>query len=186
MKRSLRDFLTMLVVAVVIFLVLRNTVQTFVVYGPSMEPNFVAQQRLLVSKIVYRIHEPERGDVIVFRPPHNQRDSYIKRIIGLPGESVEIKEGTVYIHQKDGTVLQLDESYIKKPATRSFKGDMVPKNEYFVLGDNRDNTNDSRNGWTVPRESIIGKAWLSIWPPNEWGLAANYPLQEQIASATND
>ena len=186
MKQPLRDFLIMVAIAVVIFVGLRSAILTVDIYHPSMEPNFWEGQRLLINKVVYKIHEPERGDVIIFRPPNNQRETFIKRIIGLPGESVEIKEGTVYIHQEDGNVLLLDEPYIKEPSTRSFKGGTIPENEYFVLGDNRNISNDSRNGWTVPRNNIIGKAWISIWPPNLWGLAANYPLQEQIASATDN
>ena len=185
MKHTLRDLLIMVIIAAAIFIGLRSTAQTYVVYGPSMEPNFWENQRLIVNKVVYRIHEPERGDVIVFRPPDNQRDSYIKRIIGLPGETVEVKDGLVYIHQENGNVLQLDEPYVKELSNRPFKGNKIPENEYFVLGDNRNNTNDSRNGWTTPSESIIGKAWVSIWPPDKWGLAANYPLQEQIANAAN-
>ena len=122
----------------------------------------------------------------MFRPPNDQRDSYIKRIIGLPGELVEVRDGAVYIHQKDGNIERLYEPYVQNIAARDYQGDTIPRDEYFVLGDNRNNTNDSRNGWTVPRQNIIGKAWLSIWPPDEWGLAANYSLQGQIASATND
>ena len=186
MNKSLRDFLIMIAIAVVVFIGLRTTVQTFVVHGPSMQPSFYEDQRLLVSKLAYKFHEPERGDIIVFRPPYDDRDSYIKRIIGLPGEYVAMKQGRVYIHQADGSVLELDEPYIKEPARHSFAGDPIPANEYFVLGDNRNNTNDSRSGWTVPAEDIIGKAWISIWPPDRWGLAANYPLQEQVASAASD
>jgi len=151
-----------------------------------MEPNFWSEQRLLVSKLVYSIHEPERGDVIIFHPPNRMRDSYIKRIIGLPGESVTIEDGTVSIHQADGSVLLLDEPYVKEEANSIYIGHPIPENEYFVLGDNRNNTNDTRNGWKVPLENIIGKAWLSVWPPDKWGLAANYPLQEQIAIAKNE
>jgi len=176
MKRSVREFLILLAIAVVIFVGLRSAVQTFVVYGPSMEPNFWDEQRLLVSKVVYKIHEPERGDVIVFHPPDMKRDSYIKRIIGLPGESVTIEDGEVYIHKQDGSVLLLDEPYIKEVPSQPFNGDIIPENEYFVLGDNRNSSNDSRNGWTVKREDIIGKAWVLIWPPKEWGLAPNYSL----------
>lgn len=186
MKSSLRDFLVMAAVAALVFVALRTTVQTFVVYGPSMQPSFWEEQRLLVNKLVYNFHEPQRGDVIIFRPPHNQRDTYIKRVIGLPGEVVEMKLGRVYIHERDGSVVLLDEPYIKEPARRSFKSEPIPPGEYFVLGDNRNNTNDSRNGWTVPRHNIIGKAWVSIWPPDRWGLAANYPLQGQVASAASD
>ncbi len=186
MKQSLRDFLIMLVIAVAVFVGLRTTVQTFIIHFPSMEPNFWEGQRLLVNKVVYKIHKPERGDVIIFRPPNNQRESFIKRIIGLPGESVEIKEGAVYIYKEDGSVLLLDEPYIEEPSGRSFKGGKIPENEYFVLGDNRNGSNDSLIGWTVPRNNIIGKAWLSIWPPNLWGLAANNPLEEQLASAAGN
>jgi len=147
-----------------------------------MEPNLQERQRILINKVVYAFHEPERGDVIVFHPPNNRQADYIKRIIGLPGESVEIKQGTVYIH-KDGNILPLDEPYIKEQLTRTFDGDPIPQDEYFVLGDNRNNSNDSRSGWTVKREDIIGKAWLSIWPP---GLIPNYSLEEQLASSTNE
>jgi len=186
MKRSVREFLILLALAIIIFVGLRSTIQTFVVYGPSMEPNFGDQQRLLVNKLVYKIHEPERGDVIVFHPPDRMRDSYIKRIIGLPGESVSIEDGEVHIHKPDGSVLVLDEPYVTDVANSPYIGFPIPENEYFVLGDNRNNTNDSRNGWRVPDENIIGKTWLSIWPPDKWGLAANYPLKEQIANATNE
>ena len=187
MKKTIRDFLIMIAIAVVVFLGLRLTLQTYVIQGPSMEPNFETGQRLLVNKVVYNFHEPERGDVIIFRPPYEDRESFIKRVIGLPGERVEIRQGQVYIHQPDGTVLELDESdYIEDPAIRPYLSNVIPEGEYFVLGDNRNNTDDSRNGWTVPAEDIIGKAWLSIWPPSMWGLAANYPFPEQVANAASD
>ena len=181
MKTLLRDILITLVLAAIIFLGLQATVQKFVVDGPSMNTKFRHGQQLLVNKAVYKfLHEPERGDVIVFHSPGDRQGDYIKRIIGLPGESVEIQEGIVYIHTADGTMVPLDEPYITKPARDPFKGFKIPENEYFVLGDNRNNSDDSRQGWTLPRQNIIGKAWLSIWPPDEWGLAANYPLQGQI------
>jgi len=142
-----------------------------------MEPGFEEGQRLLINKVVYKFYEPERGDVIVFHPTNNRRADYIKRIIALPNESVEIKDGEVYIHQ-NGKVSVLAEPYIKEPPSRDFRGDIIPEDEYFVLGDNRNNSNDSRNGWTVRRQNIIGKAWLKIWPPGEWGLVPNYPLEE--------
>jgi signal peptidase I len=142
-----------------------------------MEPSIQIDQRILISKVGYYFHEPERGDIITFYQ-HGNREAvpFIKRIIGLPGESVEIKQGIVYIHKIDGNVLPLDEPYIKEAPSEPFKGDTIPENEYFVLGDNRNNSGDSRIGWTVKREDIIGKAWLSIWPPGEWGLAPNYSI----------
>ncbi len=187
MKTFLRDALTTLILAVVIFFGVRATVLHSVVVSPSMMPSLQVKQHLIINKVVYKFHEPERGDVIVFHPTNNQPGDYIKRIIGLPGESVEIKDGIVYIHQKDGNVLPLlDEPYVTEPAERPFKGDTIPENEYFVLGDNRNNSDDSRSGWTIPRQKIVGKAWLSIWPRDRWGLAANYPLQEQIDSLPNN
>jgi len=145
-----------------------------------MEPNFQEGQRVLVNKVIYKFREPERGDVIVLHPPPPYSPKaipFIKRIIGLPGESVEINEGIVYIHKEDGSVLPLDEPYVIKPAKYPFKGNTIPENEYFVLGDNRNNSDDSRNGWTLPRQNIIGKAWLSIWPPDRWRLVANYSYE---------
>ena len=179
MGTFLRETITTLVLAAVIFFGLQATIQNFSVDGPSMNPNFHNGQLLLVNKIVYRFHEPERGDVIVFSPPGNRRGDYIKRIIGLPGESIDINDGTVHI-LRDGDTFPLNEPYIIEPAHAPYQRGIIPKNEYFVLGDNRNNSGDSRTGWLVPQQNIIGKAWLSIWPPEEWGLAPNYPLQEQI------
>ena len=146
-----------------------------------MQPGLHEGQRLLVNKVAYSFHEPERGDIIVFQPPNNRQSDYIKRIIASPGDTIEIKNGSVYVND-----VKLDEPYISEKAKSNFKEDEVPEGDYFVLGDNRNSSNDSRRGWTVPRENIIGKAWLSIWPPREWGLAPNYSLEEQMAGSTNE
>ncbi len=177
MKHLLRDILVPIILAVAIFFILHTLVPSFVIVSSSMEPSLQVKQRILVNKVVYNLHEPERGDIITFYP-HSDREAvpFIKRIIGLPGESIEIKQGIVYIHKEDGTVLPLDEPYIKESPSHPFMGDIIPDNEYFVLGDNRNNSSDSRTGWTVKLEDIIGKAWLSIWPPQEWGLAPNYSI----------
>lgn len=175
MKAFFRETIITLILALVIFFTLQSTLKSFEIHLSSMENSLHEGQRVLVSKITYRFHEPERGDVIIFRTSNNQR--FIKRIIALPGESVEIRGGTVYIHQ-NGTVFPLDEPYIKEQPNNDFQRDIIPENEYFVLGDNRNNSNDSRKGWTVKREDIIGKAWLSIWRPEWWGLAPNYSFDE--------
>ncbi len=188
MRAFLREILVIIIAAVAIFFLLQTTVQTSVVVGVSMEPSLQDGQQLLINKVVYHLHEPRRGDIIIFHPPlpySPKATPFIKRIIALPGESVEIRDGEVYIHQ-NGKVFVLDEDdYIKEPPHRDFRGDIIPEDEYFVLGDNRNNTNDSRNGWTVPRQNIIGKAWLSIWPPGEWGLVSNYSLNEQLESSVS-
>lgn len=179
MKTFLRDTVMTLIIAVVIFFGLQVTVQSFIVDGPSMTPSFHDGQRILVNKAVYSFHEPERGDVVIFRSPNSRQDDYIKRIIGLPGESVEIIEGIVYIHRGDDDALLLDEPYIIEPGKKTFRGETMPDNEYFVLGDNRKNSNDSRHGWTLPRQNIIGKVWLSLWPPDTWGLMPDYTYQAE-------
>ncbi|MFH1002874.1 MAG: signal peptidase I [Chloroflexota bacterium] len=183
MKAFFRDTIATLVLALVLFFTLQATLQSFIVIGYSMEPSFHEAQRIMVNRIVYRLHDPQRGDVIVFQAPNGQNGDYIKRVIGLPGESVEIRDGTVYI-RRDGQTFSLDEPYIKSTPSYNYHGGVIPANEYFVLGDNRNNSNDSHNGWLAARNDIIGKAWLSIWPPDEWGLAPNYALTPQVASAT--
>ncbi len=176
MRVFLREILGTLILAVVIFFLLQATVLCSIVVGTSMEPNFESGQRILVNKVVYYFHEPERGDVIVFQRSSSKVD-YIKRIIGLPGESVEIKTGTVYIHDDDKVII-LDEPYIKEPPRDNFRGHTIPDEQYFVLGDNRRNSSDSRNRWLVEDKDIIGKAWLSIWPPDKWGVVLNYSFKE--------
>ena len=184
MKAFLRDTLLIIVAAVVISLLIPTTVQKSSVNGYSMEPSFQDEQQLLINKVVYYLHEPERGDVIIFHPPppyNSETTPFIKRIIALPGDIIEIKNGAVYVNG-----LKLDEPYIKEPPAYNFQQKKIPENEYFVLGDNRNSASDSHNGWTVPRQNIIGKAWLSIWPPGEWGLAPNYSLNEQLEGSGSE
>ena len=181
MKAFLREILVTLILAIVVFFALQATVQSFIVVGSSMEPGLYAGQRLLIIKVAYAFGEPERGDIIVFHPPDNRQVDYIKRIVALPGDTIEVKEGAIYVNGS-----QLNEPYIKDPPRYTIHEQKIARNEYFVLGDNRNNSNDSHNGWTVPHQNIIGKAWLSIWPPDEWGLVPNYPLQRQIDSPTQE
>jgi signal peptidase I len=183
MKGIIRDTLVTLLIAAVVYLGLRTAVQSFRVDGPSMQPNFETGQWLLVNKVVYKIHSPQRGDVIVFKSPHDRNSNLIKRVIGLPGESVDLRDGVVYVHEEDGQTISLDEPYITYPDTRSFTGTVIPEGYIFVLGDNRRVADDSRYGWLVPDQDVIGKAWLSTWPPSDWGLAANrHPIEELVSS----
>jgi signal peptidase I len=171
MRTFLREILVTVILALVIFLLLQASVQSFVIVERCMEPNFQEGERVLVNKLAYHFGEPERGDVIILHPPFDPKAVYIKRVIALPGDTVEVKGGAVYVN---GT--KLDEPYIKEPPAYTLGKEIIPENEYFVLGDNRNNANDSHNGWTVPRQNIIGKAWLTFWPPGEWGLVRHYPL----------
>ena len=180
MKHFFREIIGTVVLAVIIFALLQTTFQTFIVVGSSMEPNFQWTQRVLINKISYNFHEPERGDVVVLKPTDNEDVDYIKRIIGLSGDKIEVKDGVVYVNDSP-----LDEPYIKELPNYTLSRREVPDDNYFVLGDNRNNSNDSHNGWTVPREHIVGKVWLSIWPPGQWGTTDSYSIQEQIVNPTD-
>lgn len=175
MKSFIRELLITAVMALLIFLAVQATIQTFVVVGTSMQPTFEDGQRLVVNKFLFNLGQPHRGDVIIFVPPNAQAVDYIKRVIGLPGDTVEVKQGIVYVNG-----VKLDEPYIHNRATYSMPAEKVPAGTYFVLGDNRGNSNDSHNGWVVPKQNVVGKAWISIWPPGRWGPALNYPLNKQL------
>ncbi len=177
MKSFFREVVVTFAIAVAVFFLLQTTIQSSVVVGSSMEPSFQDGQRLIVNKAAYRFGEPSRGDIIIFHPPNEFGRDYIKRVIGLPGDTIEIKGGAVSVNG-----IAMKEPYIKASPYYDIPLYRVKEDSYFVLGDNRNNSNDSHNGWTVPRQNVIGKALLSIWPPDEWSLAPNYPLQEQVGS----
>ncbi len=175
MKSYLRQILITLLIALVIFGAVHSTLESREVRLTSMEPSFHEGQRLLVNKVTYHFGSPQRGDVIIFHSPTNPSEAYIKRVIGLPGERVEIKQGDVYIN---GKLLQ-EPDYIPKTYANS-ANTLVPPDRYFVLGDNRNHSNDSPDwvaiteGGAIPEEDIIGKVWLCFWPLSEWGLSPSY------------
>ena len=176
MRAFFRELIITAVLALVVFFGLRFTIDTVIILGISMEPSFYSGQRVLVSKVTYRMHQPERGDVIIFEPSNGIEEDLIKRIIARPGDTVEIKDGAVYLNDT-----RLNEPYIKSPPSYHLAKQEIPAGNYFVLGDNRNRSSDSHNGWVVPRQNIIGKAWLSIWPPPKWGLVPDYSLSDQLA-----
>jgi signal peptidase I len=145
-----------IVIAVLINLFLAQATR---VYGSSMEPNLHTDQRLVVEKVSYRLHTPHRGDVVVVRMPERGPDLLIKRIIALPGETIDIRNGTVYINQQP-----LDEPYLVRRSGSSYGPTTVPEGHVFVLGDNRGASNDSRVFGAVSIDRIVGRAWLSYWP----------------------
>lgn len=167
--RSLvREILETVLLTVVLFLVINTVTGRSQVNGSSMEPTLHNGQYLIISKITYWIHPPERGDVIVLHPPNNVGEDYIKRIVGLPGERVEIREGKVWA---DGVML--DEPYISNAP--SYSGSWTLKEEeYLVFGDNRNNSSDSHSWGPLEEGSIVGKAWLSYWPPERWGIVKHH------------
>lgn len=170
--RVIREMLITLTLALAMFLVLQLTIQSSVVVGSSMQPNLQDGQRLVVSKAAYFLSTPQRGDVVIFRSPGNTRTEFIKRVIGLPGDTVAVQDGTVLVNGK-----ALDEPYIASQPRYTLNPQTVPDDSYFVLGDNRNNSNDSHMGWTVPRQNIVGKGWLSIWPPADWGTIKRQPIE---------
>ncbi|MBU0492946.1 MAG: signal peptidase I [Chloroflexi bacterium] len=164
----MREVLETAVITLFIFFVVQIGIQNYKVLGSSMEPNLHQGQYLLVNKIEYRLHAPARGDIIVFHYPNNPSDDYVKRIIGLPGETLEIRDGAVYA---DG--VQLDEPYLRAQTTSRYTG-VVPEDTVFVMGDNRGNSSDSRSWGALPLRYIVGRAVLCYWPPEQWTILPGY------------
>lgn len=171
MKRLIYSFLEVLEVALIavvsVFLVRTFLVQPFLVSGESMSPNFSDGDYLLIDELTYRFREPNRGEVVVFRYPGDEKVTYfIKRVIGLPGETVTIKNGAVYISSGGDTEgFLLDERYLSDRVITS--GDETIKlaeDQYFVLGDNRSFSFDSRTWGLLGEDEIVGLARLRLWP----------------------
>lgn len=178
MRPSLREIIITILLALLIFVAVQFTVESRVVEGISMEPNFHTDERVLVVKASYWFGEPQRGDVIIFDSPQDQNRTLIKRVIALPGEVVEIKDGTVYITDVNGDTFSLDEPYINEDPHYTYGPQTVPEDEYFVLGDNRNHSTDSHIWGTLPDENVIGRAWLIYWPLSDWRLISGYSTNQ--------
>jgi signal peptidase I len=189
--RLARDLIETVILALLIFVGVRAMVQNFRVEGSSMEGTLHDGQYILVNKAVYfkvdlgfldflpfydagsnPVHyifrAPRRGDVVVFRFPNQLERDFIKRIIGEPGDEVQVKDGLVFVNGG-----ALDEKYILERPNYNFGPEIVPDNQYFVLGDNRNNSYDSRSWGFVPEEDIVGRAWVSYWPFSNFGLVSD-------------
>lgn len=178
--KVLREVGIAVVIAIAVFIVLQLNIQSYTVRYSSMLPNVREGDWIMVSKASYFFSEPQRGDVVVFDPPDQQVVSdhpFIKRVIGLPGDEVAVRDGKVFIN---GT--PLEEDYISDSPSYEMQAIEVPNDEYFVLGDNRNYSRDSHEGWTVPRENIIGKAWFTYWPADRWGVTSHYRYPELAAA----
>ncbi len=167
---GISSFIVESIEAIIVALALCTVLYLFLitpheVIGQSMEPNFVHGEYLIANKLVYSINDPQRGDVIIFK--HSATQDYIKRVIGLPGETVSLLDGRIYINDK-----VLDESLYLDPAVFTSggavlkEGDkyLVPEGEYFVMGDNRLNSSDSRSFGSISRDDIKAKAWIVYFP----------------------
>ena len=191
-KYFFEDLLETIALALLMFLALQVSVRNYRVELSSMEATLLPKDRLVVNKLVYArldaeavdrlvpfvdiwddgtelfpFHPPMRGDVIVFRYPIDPSRDFIKRVIGLPGETVEMHRGRVFI---DGE--RLEEPYLDDPDLSSLPPILVPPRNYFVLGDNRDGSSDSRHWGTVPLENIVGKALVRYWPPLDFSFTS--------------
>lgn len=166
-----------LAIFVIVYLFLAQPHQ---VSGSSMFPNFIDKEYLLTNKVVYRFKDPQRGDVIIFKAPPPINKDLIKRVIGLPNDTVKVENGKIFVNDK-----QLPENYLPQ-GTNSQEGSVlhngkkitVPKDSYIVMGDNRQASYDSRDFGPIKRNSIVGKAWIIYWPLKRFGVIKhpNYSL----------
>ena len=139
-----------------------------------MQPNFYEGQFILVNKLSYRLGAPERGDVIVFHNPSNVSEDYIKRVIGLPGDTVEIHNQAIFIN---GEVLAEDYNLNPLHPSTVFGPLLVAPNHLFVMGDNRQNSKDSRDFGALSEDLIVGKAWIHVWPLSNFGWVEHQELE---------
>lgn len=168
--RIVVDIFETLVLSVVLFVGVNIISARIRVDGDSMVPTLISGEYVVVNRLSYRLGNPHRGDIIVFHFPRNPAEEYIKRIIGLPGDVIEVMDGSVYINGQP-----LDERYLDVKVNYSGKWE-VPQGQLFVLGDNRNNSSDSHDWGTVPMDYVVGKAVMVYWPPLEWGLIDHVKL----------
>lgn len=179
------DFIETIVVSLAIFAIVYIFLfQPHQVDGRSMEPNFQNGEYILTDKMSYRLHEPKRGDVIVFHSPQDERVDFIKRIIGVPGDRVEVRDGHTYLND-----VMLEENYINDPGQVQNGRFMhegvvvdVPDGEYIVMGDNRLHSSDSREWGFVTRAEIVGRAFFRYWPISEFGLVKTAESELTVGS----
>lgn len=193
MRALIRELIETAILALLIFLALQSSVQNFRVEGSSMEPTLSTGQYLLVNKIVYfhlspgdlkrlwpfadvdrseplfAFHPPRHGEIIIFHFPRDETRDFVKRVIGVAGDEVEIRRGTVFVNG-----VRLDEPYITHPSEASMPRMTVPPDSYFVLGDNRRASNDSRDWGPVPAKNVVGRAWVSYWPLDQFNTLLTF------------
>ena len=182
MRRDAWEIFKILLISFVIVIPIRYfIVQPFIVRGASMEPTFMDREYLIIDEASYYFREPARGESIVFRYPRDPRQYFIKRIIGLPGERVEISEGKVKIYNVEHpTGFVLEEPYLSEMnrETRPAENVQLGKDDYFVMGDNRIASSDSRVWGTLKREYITGRTLLRAWPLGRFGSVSSLSLQD--------
>ena len=184
-KGFLKDLFTLALLIVVVVIPIRVfIISPFIVDGESMHPTFENLDYLIVNELIYNFRAPKRGDVIVFRYPNDLSIFYIKRIIGLPGETISINRGAVTIIQADNSEFTLTERYIVNDDATYTKNVSLSSDEYFVMGDNRPNSSDSRTWGTLPRKDIIGRADLRLMPISHIGFFPGVTSYSSTASSS--
>ncbi len=159
---EVKDWVVSIAIAVVLAFIIRYfIVELYLVDGPSMRPTLQSAERLVVNKFIYRFRAPERGEILVFRYPRDPSRDFIKRVIAVPGDTIEIKDGRVFVNQQ-----LMNEPYILSKTRGDYPLATVPEGHIFVMGDNRNNSEDSRfaDVGFVPFELVKGKAVLVFWP----------------------
>jgi len=171
---SLWEIVEVVLIAVITVFIIRNYLaQPFLVSGASMEPNFSHGNYLLVDELTYRFREPARGDVVVFRSPQDPKTFFIKRIIGLPSEQVVITDGKVRLFNEVGDEIKLDEVYLTQGITPGNVHINLGPAEFLVLGDNRNNSFDSRNWGPLAEDRIIGVVRIRLFPFDKIGIISH-------------
>lgn len=165
------ELLTFALIALVIVVPVRLFIaKPFIVSGASMEPTFDTGQYLIVDELSYHFEQPQRGDVIIFKYPKDETQYFIKRIIGLPGETLHIMGGEISVTTVDGKTINLPETYITNMGNGGDITVPIPADNYFVMGDNRPNSSDSRYWGLLPKKDIVGRAFLRLLPLQNIGV----------------
>ena len=168
-KRFGMDILETIVLAIVLYFGINALSARVRVDGFSMIPTLQNGEYILVNKLAYKTGQPNRGDIIVFRLPGDESQDLIKRVIGLPGDTIEVRNGQVYVN---GAALA--EPYLSQPTNSTIPARQVEPGRYFVMGDNRNNSSDSRSFGSIARSDIVGRAWVVYWPPSDWEAVPHY------------
>lgn len=159
-----------LIAAAIVFPIRLFVAQPFIVSGASMDPTFHNGQYLIVDELSYRFAAPQRGEVVIFRYPKDPSEFFIKRIIGLPGETVTIRNGVIEVSETGGKVITLSEPYVINQGNGADAVYPLGPNDYFVMGDNRPESSDSRIWGVLPRQNIVGRAVMRLLPIDQLGL----------------
>jgi signal peptidase I len=164
------ETLETLILAAILFVSINLISARIRVDGDSMVPTLISGEYVVVNRLSYRLGSPQRGDIIVFHFPRNPQEEYIKRIIGLPGDVIEVMNGAVNINGQP-----LNENYLNVETNYTGRWE-VPADQFFVLGDNRNNSSDSHDWGMVPMDYVVGKAIIVYWPPPNWGIIDHVSL----------